>query len=962
MSSSKKHAPQDTHIQQLVQRLRCCRGLERMVEKDVRELDWAKQEKVFVMLFLRIGVKALHNCAAERLADKKPMSAAERRQVCRRHRHHHHHPPRPAGPAAALPALAASRAFLCSHPGAARRAFSRHRSFPPEVLRPVSCRPPPLDVIVSNGWAPAAATRDPRLGRQTEEAFQTVFQKLVIKHLQIAGYKGSISISDLLAKRRDFYGAPPAALRHRTAPPARLSLGGGTGKSCRESGEAIPACSPSPPPPLPPATLFCADRVCLAPFHSAADAIEFLLECDNQVPDEHNRADRPTVGKTGGGNPRTAGGTGGTSDGYRPMLNSVLAKKAAAEHRSAREAAAGRGGAAASSSGDDPDDEGAGDYNHNSGRQVRYLQLEMNRLKKENRQLRQEKRSVETLYQQLITEQRHEKYDARRVNVLKSQNIQLERQLALVQNALYQRRAITTELHGIMANLTDMLRTTTAEGETRPAGLQAAQAGTGDSQLLPSFFLSTVLGALTHTLRTGWVGWVSAAKVLEGINVQQEKLRKLHGQLANPSKLQQQLYYPNVGGAGSEQDGNASARDPGRVRPSFACPKNATIFVDDTVRMAVTDGAKVRHIDLEAVETLERVLGTLSPKLLALRQALCTISLPNMLLPGQERVAKLAQDCCTTMHRAAFDLTTLSTLLPTGPLGRRGQDTSYLPPPPATGGDSDNPAPLSPLPSTGDFMRTLPPSGPGQKVARSEIEPRLTALLQWVADREAWLQTVAESLGSELVFYTSSHTVQNEYITRLCKDVEERQLTNDDGSVMQDIINSFEAFELNTSEATLRTFLKVFKHHQQALQSVCDRLSKRLISHSMRKALEDLRRSYQAKYSGLLAKRLALMEQSTTSRSVFESALAADAGGGAAGGGGGGGDGDGGGREPEGRRIDLGPAGKKERAGRARKRLPGLAKHVYQYTAVSECVECVAREVCHGARLSLGLAPLAFQG
>ena len=71
----------DTHAQQLLQRLRCCRGLERLVEKDLRELDWGKQEKVFVMLFLRIGVKALHNCAAERLADKKPMSAAERRQV-----------------------------------------------------------------------------------------------------------------------------------------------------------------------------------------------------------------------------------------------------------------------------------------------------------------------------------------------------------------------------------------------------------------------------------------------------------------------------------------------------------------------------------------------------------------------------------------------------------------------------------------------------------------------------------------------------------------------------------------------------------------------------------------------------------------------------------------------------------------------------------------------------------------
>ena len=70
-------------------------------------------------------------------------------------------------------------------------------------------------------------------------------------------------------------------------------------------------------------------------------------------------------------------------------------------------------------------------------------------------------------------------------------------------------------------------------------------------------------------------------------------------------------------------------------------------------------------------------------------------------------------------------------------------------------------------------------------VSVAEVERPLSALLDWVGNREAWLQTVAESLGSELVFYTSSHTVQNEYITRLCKDVEERQLTNDDGSVMQ---------------------------------------------------------------------------------------------------------------------------------------------------------------------------------
>eukprot|EP01050_Picozoa_sp_SAG11_P013724 SAG11_NODE_1623_length_4559_cov_2.141480_8_plen_75_part_00 len=53
--------------------------------------------------------------------------------------------------------------------------------------------------------------------------------------------------------------------------------------------------------------------------------------------------------------------------------------------------------------------------------------------------------------------------------------------------------------------------------------------------------------------------------------------------------------------------------------------------------------------------------------------------------------------------------------------------------------------------------------------------------------------------GAELVFYSCSHTVQNEYITRLCKDVEERQLTNDDGSVLQ--VNAMNFFKSHSPEA-----------------------------------------------------------------------------------------------------------------------------------------------------------------
>lgn len=59
--------------------------------------------------------------------------------------------------------------------------------------------------------------------------------------------------------------------------------------------------------------------------------------------------------------------------------------------------AGGNGGMTAHGTSADEEDDWA-----NCDRQVRYLQLEMTSLKKENRQLRQEKRSVETVYQQLV--------------------------------------------------------------------------------------------------------------------------------------------------------------------------------------------------------------------------------------------------------------------------------------------------------------------------------------------------------------------------------------------------------------------------------------------------------------------------------------------------------------------------------------------------------------------------------
>lgn len=49
-------------------------------------------------------------------------------------------------------------------------------------------------------------------------------------------------------------------------------------------------------------------------------------------------------------------------------------------------------------------------------------------------------------------------------------------------------------------------------------------------------------------------------------------------------------------------------------------------------------------------------------------------------------------------------------------------------------------------------------------------------------------------------------------VLKLCEEMEARQASAlDDGSTIHDVIKSFDAFETNTSEGTLRTFLKVFK-------------------------------------------------------------------------------------------------------------------------------------------------------
>ncbi|XP_045216264.2 girdin-like [Mercenaria mercenaria] len=83
---------------------------------------------------------------------------------------------------------------------------------------------------------------------------------------------------------------------------------------------------------------------------------------------------------------------------------------------------------------------------------------EIKLLKQENQKLRTDLADVRSLYNQLIQENSHEKFDERRVTLLKSQIIQLERQLLLFSEALSSRSETLFEVENNLHWLADKCR------------------------------------------------------------------------------------------------------------------------------------------------------------------------------------------------------------------------------------------------------------------------------------------------------------------------------------------------------------------------------------------------------------------------------------------------------------------------------------------------------------------------
>ncbi|XP_027044879.1 uncharacterized protein LOC113672737 [Pocillopora damicornis] len=91
-------------------------------------------------------------------------------------------------------------------------------------------------------------------------------------------------------------------------------------------------------------------------------------------------------------------------------------------------------------------------------RQLQKYQQQLEHLKKENNELKAELQFIRSLYKQLVEEVPQERFDERRVNLLKSQVIQLERQVLLQASALQARKNLFLQIENKLLNLKETLR------------------------------------------------------------------------------------------------------------------------------------------------------------------------------------------------------------------------------------------------------------------------------------------------------------------------------------------------------------------------------------------------------------------------------------------------------------------------------------------------------------------------
>ncbi|XP_070543185.1 uncharacterized protein [Ptychodera flava] len=233
----------------------------------------------------------------------------------------------------------------------------------------------------------------------------------------------------------------------------------------------------------------------------------------------------------------------------------------------------------------------------------------MQMLTSENEELKQEVEQLRSLYSQLVSDGKQEKFEERRVQLLKAQLVQLERQVILQSEAISSRSKVLLEVENAISATVDQHRALLASEIKGPT-----------------------------------------------VSIERSQLTSLIGNLeSSRNKL-----YRNI-----EGHNNANYARPLLFTNPFIKEKP-----DETVTVLDVCSGSMNHINLKQVAKLESKLFKLHQELYHLKKSLeYTPALPASIEPITEHLNQQMQHCNNSLSDCCQDLLSLSILIPAAPWG-----------------------------------------------------------------------------------------------------------------------------------------------------------------------------------------------------------------------------------------------------------------------------------------------------
>ncbi|KAI4901682.1 hypothetical protein NFI96_029221 [Prochilodus magdalenae] len=437
------------------------------------------------------------------------------------------------------------------------------------------------------------------------------------------------------------------------------------------------------------------------------------------------------------------------------------------------------------------------------------------KLEKENIKLKMQYEELRCQYVQILEEAKEEKFEERRVNLLKAQMMQLERQVILLSEGLSSQLCRSQDVEKALDPLTQRLRSLLSSGADadvvipRSELTQLVEACEDVKQKLHR------KNKVVHSAESAFaISLLTALVVLWAVDAAEYGLNS----------------FPH----------SPATRLGFRVICSLIEAEQVTA-VEDLVMPWLLNGSKLtkqpttlldlcygktNNLNLQQVSALESRLSQLFKHLHGIRQTLCLILAPyqdshNPRTPSEQvlappapaavysRLLNQSSLCCTDLDRCCLDLLTLSLIIPSAPWA--GPEQRVIP-------ELEVENILATLPA-------FPRGAPLQRARRSA-----QALSRAANYSLLMAQQQVQALESELEFHRSLYSLQVRTIEELVQGIRQAYQTFQENistslcAPLQDVLSCYEDLRGSASEAALRRFLSAFKSSSAQIHEAVEAL------------------------------------------------------------------------------------------------------------------------------------------